>query len=411
MALIKLTARTLSSLTPPAQGRLEVWDEDLPGFGLRVTASGRITATVLYRRAGRLRRATLGTLPPLSLADARELARKALVDAASGNDPAAAKAEDRAAASFADLAKLYLEKHAPQKRSADEDRRIITRELLPKWRACLARDIRRADVIALLDDITGRPAPIMANRTLALVRKLYNFGIQRGLVEANPCALLSPPAAERRRERVLSEEEIRALWIRLDAEHLPRPVAALRLGLLTAQRPGEITRMRWQDVAEERSGWWWTIPSEFAKNGRAHRVPLSAQAKAILDALPRDNGWVLPGRFEGTHLIETSLARYTADLRQRLGMEHFTPHDLRRTAASHMTGQGVSRLVVKKLLNHVDNDVTAIYDRHGYDSEKRAALDAWGRHVAEIVTGGESRLTPPEATPPQPRMAAGALPR
>ena len=360
---------------------------------------------MLYRRAGRLRRATIGTLPPLSLADARELARKALVDAASGNDPAATKAQDRSAASFPDLAELYLEKHAPKKRSAGEDRRILVRELLPKWRACLARDIRRADVIALLDDIAARPAPIMANRTLALVRKLYNFGIQRGLVEANPCALLSPPAAERRRERVLSEAEIRALWIALEAERLPRPVAAMRLGLLTAQRPGEITRMRWQDVSEERSGWWWTIPPEFAKNGRAHRVPLSPQAKAVLDALPRDGGgWVLPGRFDGTHLIETSLARYVADLRQRLGMEHFTPHDLRRTAASHMTGLGVSRLVVKKLLNHVDSDVTAIYDRHGYDAEKRAALDAWGGHVAEIVAGGRS------LTEVEPQLAAASSP-
>ena len=386
MTQLKLTARTLASIEPPAEGRTELWDQDLPGFGLRIAASGRVTATVMYRRAGRLRRATLGTLPPLSLADARELARKALLDAATGNDPAAAKVEQRAAPTFRELATLYLDKHAPQKRSAREDRRIIERELLPRWRAVLARDIRRADVIALLDGIASRPAPIMANRTLALVRKLFNFGIQRALVEANPCTLLSPPGTERRRERVLSEDEIRGLWRALDAESSPRLVAALRLGLLTVQRPGEITRLRWQDVSEERSGWWWTIPSEFAKNGRAHRVPLSPQAVGVIASLDRGaSPWILSGRRNDAPMLETSVARYVADLRERLAVEHFTPHDLRRTGASHMTGLGIGRLVVKKILNHVDSDVTAIYDRHSYDAEKRAALDAWGQHVAEVV--------------------------
>ncbi len=391
MTLLKLTARTLASIKPPAEGRAEIWDEDLPGFGLRMAASGRVTATVMYRRAGRLRRATLGTLPPLSLADARELARKALLDAATGSDPAAAKVEQRAAPTFRELAVLYLDKHAPQKRSAREDRRIIERELLPHWRAALARDIRRADVIALLDGIASRPAPIMANRTLALVRKLFNFGIQRALVEANPCTLLSPPGTERRRERVLSEEEIRSLWRALDKEPSARLVAALRLGLLTVQRPGEITRLRWQDVAEERSGWWWTIPPEFAKNGRAHRVPLSSQAVGVLASLERAGGsWVFCGRNDGP-MLETSVARYVADLRVRLAAQHFTPHDLRRTGASHMTGLGIGRLVVKKILNHVDSDVTAIYDRHSYDAEKRAALDVWGHHVDEIVSQASSR--------------------
>lgn len=393
MVLVKLTARKLASLPAPASGRLEVWDEDLPGFGVRISATGHITATVMYRRAGRLRRATLGTLPPLSLADARDLARKALAGAAVGNDPAAAKAEERSAPTFGELAALYMEKHAPRKRSAGEDRRIIERELLPGWRTSLAREIRRGDVIALLDGIAARPAPIMANRTLALVRKLYNFGIQRGLVEMNPCAQLAPPGPEHRRERVLTEEEIRKLWTALDSETSPRLVAAIRLGLLTAQRPGEITQMRWQDVAEELGGWWWTLPAAFAKNRRAHRVPVSPQAKAVLDTLARDTSpWVLAGRRTGAHLVETSIARYVAELRERLRMEHFTLHDLRRTAASHMAGLGIYRLIVKKVLNHTDSDVTGIYDRHSYDAEKRTALEAWGRRVAEIVGGNAARV-------------------
>jgi integrase len=188
---------------------------------------------------------------------------------------------------------------------------------------------------------------------------------------------------------VLSADEIRGLWHGLEAE--PAQLAsAVRLMLLTGQRRGEVLAMRWEHVNEDAGAWWWTIPAERAKNGLSHRVPLSPQAVTLVEGLrpsSADQPWVFAGRKHGQHV--TNVERAIDRARARQGLTHFTPHDLRRTAASLMTSLGIPRLTVKKILNHADRDVTAIYDRHSYDSEKRVALEAWGRRVAEIVGRAE----------------------
>ena len=133
---------------------------------------------------------------------------------------------------------------------------------------------------------------------------------------------------------------------------------------------------------------WSTIPAEFAKNRLAHRVPLSPQTIAVLNTL-RTNAtepWVFPGRNHGVNKPLSNIERTLRRARARSKVGNCTPHDFRRTAASLMTGMGVSRLTVKKLLNHVDSEITAVYDRHSYDPEKRLALEAWGRRVEEIVS-------------------------
>src|SRR6266404_3065327 len=174
-----------------------------------------------------------------------------------------------------------MERHAKvhkRERSWREDQRMIDRELLPRWRHRKANDIKRRDVQELLDDTVTRGSPIQANHTFALVRKMFNFALQREIVEINPCMGMGRPTRPRQRDRVLTYEEIRALWQALDAQ--PRDVAdALRLELLTAQRGGEILSMRWEDP--DLGSGWWTIPAIYAKNGRSHRVPLSPQVLAI----------------------------------------------------------------------------------------------------------------------------------
>jgi len=193
---------------------------------------------------------------------------------------------------------------------------------------------------------------------------------------------LSKPGVETQRDRVLSEDEIRAVWSACDAE--PGIIAdAFRLMLVTAQRRGEVLSMRWQDVDRA----WWTIPAEIAKNGRSHRVPLSPQALAILERRRESaNGlWVFPSPTT-EHAIENP-QKAAERLRERSNVPDLRLHDFRRTAASLMTGMGTSRLTVKKILNHAERDVTAIYDRHSYDPEKRSALEAWGRRLGAIVSG------------------------
>jgi integrase len=386
MPRIKVTDRTVQGLMPNPSRQVDYFDERLPGFGLRVSPAGRKSWIVLYRFHGRLRRVTLGPYPYVSLADARAKAKTVMSQVVQGSDPAALKAAERRAETFAELAAEYLERHAkPRKRTWREDERILSRELLPHWGKMKAKEIARRDVRLLIDNLLERGVTVHANRIFALARKVFNFGLQRDIVDANPCHGLPQPAPEHRRDRVLSESEIGVLWKEFEAERT-LVAASYKLRLLTAQRGGEILGMRWDHI-DFASGWW-TIPTEIAKNGMAHRVPLSRQVRAILaeiKLLGLSSTWVFPNRTRSGPMDTTQKA--AERIRARTGID-FRQHDLRRTAASHMTGMGISRLVVGKILNHVEPGVTAVYDRHSYDREKREALEAWAERLGEIVEGG-----------------------
>jgi integrase len=290
-----------------------------------------------------------------------------------------------------EVVREYLSRHArPKKRSWREDARMLHRDVLPAWARRRARDVTARDVRQLLDAIVDRGAPIQANRTLAVVRRMFNWAAapDRAMVPqgSNPCRGLERPAPERQRERVLSADELRALWQALDGETLE--IASLfRLYMLTAQREAEVRTLRWADV--DLAARWWTIPAARAKNGRAHRVPLSPEAVEILHtqlALRTASAWIFPS--ERTRGCRGRPYKAMHRLRRRSAISDFTPHDLRRTAASHMTSLGVPRLVVMKLLNHTERGVTAAYDRYGYDREKVEAVILWAQRLGEIVEGG-----------------------
>jgi integrase len=384
-----LTDRSIRALAVPSSGQVDYFDTKLPGFGLRVTARGVRSWVVLYRHHGRKRRLTLGTVPLLSLADARAKARDVLASVVKGEDPATEKRASREAATFADLASEYIEKHAkPKKRSWKEDERIL-RVYVPKsWLVAPASTITRRDVRDLVETL-AKTAPIMANRVLACLRKVFNFGIKRELVIVNPCFQIERPSPERQRDRVLSADELRAVWKALDAEDADT-AALFRLYLLTAQRGGELRTMERSELDLEAG--WWTIPAEKAKNGLAHRVPLSAPAVAILrDLKERANGspWLFPSTSRSGY--RETVRKVMDRLRERSQVE-FVPHDLRRTVATFLTSElKVPRLIVSKLLNHVEPGITKVYDRASYDTEKRQALDAWGRRLESIVTGSPRR--------------------
>jgi integrase len=318
-----------------------------------------------------------------------------------GLEPATRRLTERAAETFAELAADYIERHAKrQKRSWRKDQLILEKDALPRFGKRKAKDITRRDIIAMLDEVVARGAPIQANRTLEIVRKLFNWAMARDILAATPCYRVQKPSGEHRSDRVLTEGEIRAVWGALSAE-VPLAAATFKLRLMTAQRGAEVLAMRWDQI----SGGWWTIPSEIAKNGLAHRVPLSAHALALLDEIrPLGEGseWVFPGAGHSGHRVAIHKAK--ARICRRSGIS-FVPHDLRRTAASHMTGMGIGRLVVSKLLNHVESGVTSVYDRHGYDAEKRTALDAWGARLEEIIgarapSSNVVRLPTTESAPP-----------
>ncbi len=219
MPTIKFTDKAISALKPPETGRDEYRDVSLPGFWLRVSERGRKTWGVTYRLNDRQRRLTIGTYPALSLADARDQARKAVREVGIGNDPAEEKQQLRKGATFKLMAEQYMREHAiPNKKSWKGDRGALDRDLLPAFGGRKASDIKRGEVFAMLQSIKDRGAPISANRTLEIIRKIYNWALAREIVEVNPSAGIQKISKEHPRERVLSSNEIGDLWTALDRE-------------------------------------------------------------------------------------------------------------------------------------------------------------------------------------------------
>lgn len=402
---MKFTDRYVASLKPKAS-RYEKWEGG--GFGIRVTPRGVKTWVWMFRAAGtsKLRRMTLGTYPKMGLADARVALSNAQKALAMGGDPGEAQVAknrtEREAETVQELSELYLEKWARRnKKSAAGDERLLNKDVLPFWGRRKARDIKPRDVIELVDRIAERGAPIMANRALALLKTMFRWAQKREILSANPCALVARPAKEHPRNRVLRENEIRLLWTGLDNAPMSNTTRlALKFQLVTAQRKGEVAGAEWSEI----DGDVWTIPPEKTKNALPHRVPLSSLALKLLELI-RENAtvrvtdrttgkttemlsrWLLPSPRGGTHVTERSISHALKRSLPALGLTDVTPHDLRRTAASHMTSVGIVRLTVAKILNHAESSVTAVYDRHSYDTEKRQALETWGERLREIVSG------------------------
>ena len=383
---MKLTKRSIDvfKYQGDGQSRDVRWDDAMRGFGVRIYPSGQKAFVLSYRADGRKRLLTLGTYGrDFTLDQARDEARKKIGKVLDGDDPVGERRNG--GDSFSELAKVYLERHArPNKKSADADERAINKELLPTWGNRKATDIKRRDVIELLDSIKDRGSPVMANRILALARKIFNFGIGRDIVDMNPCAQVLKPFKEQPRQRVLNDDELCTLWnVFDDLGPLVGPMFKLRT--LTLQRGTEIASMRWEDI----EGDWWTIPGHVAKNGLSHRVPLSPQAITILEEIKQyrdSSGWVFPSPSRpGAHISNIKKAALRANAMS--GIKDCRPHDLRRSGASKLTGLGIPRLVVSKILNHVETGVTAVYDRHSYDPEKRHALELWGQYVESLAAG------------------------
>ena len=385
MPTMNLTDRLIKSIKPSSK-RVEYVDTKVPGLALRITPNGMKTWAVRYRHRGRQRRLTLGSLDVITLAKARERVRDLLHQASKGADPATEKQAGRKAETVGELADLYIEKWArPRKRSWKADRNLLDRKILPRWRHRAIVDITRHDVRDLVDGVAEAGAPVVGNRVASLLSKMFAFALDRDLVKVSPATRIPRPGREHARDRVLSDDELRALWGAWD--QLSAPMSAFfRLRLLTAQRGGEVASMRWQDV-DLQTGWW-TIPAASSKNRLTHRVPLNDSAAAIIASLlvkaSKDQVFVL-GAFQRTKGAGARGHRQQAEAVAKFPVDDFRGHDLRRTAASMMASGGIPRLTISKILNHVERGITAIYDRHSYDPEKQAALAWWDTKLASIL--------------------------
>lgn len=291
---------------------------------------------------------------------------------------------------FADLSLRYLRDAWRRRRehSVREDERKLRVEVLPGWAARRVAEIRRADVLRLVEDSRERGG-VCSNRTLALVRAVFQYAVDREELDANP-ALRIPRRylyAEQPRERVLTRDELRAVLAVVD-ELGAVGGRAFRMILATAQRPGEVLRMRWDEIGHDAGGPYWQLADDVAKTGRGHRVPLSRSALAVLDALrplTSPTPWVFASPSPRSDGPMRWLWHPAERLRRTSGVPDFTPHDLRRTAATLMGERGVRPDVIERVLNHTPAKIARTYNRAAYDAEKRQALTILGDLIASIA--------------------------
>ncbi len=284
---------------------------------------------------------------------------------------------------MAPILRIYCAEHNRES-TARETERLLRVRFIPVWSERDIRSIGRDEVARVLDAIVQRGNPSAANHALAAVRKFFNWCIERGIVETSPCNNISRPGAVVARERVLDDAELAAVWSVTATLGYPYGTI-VQLLILTAQRRGEVTGMRWSELDLAKA--LWTMPGARTKNKRRHVVPLSPLSICILDALPRlHDDLVFPARGrETTNFSGFSKLKRQIDV--ATGVDDWTLHDLRRTAATGMAGLGVAPHVVERLLNHVSGTfggVAGIYNRFEYLDPMRSAAEAWSHHVQAL---------------------------
>jgi integrase len=356
------------------------WDTEQPGLALRVAPNHRSYVTV-YSFHARPRWYTIGDAKAIDLSQARKVARKVMNAVADGRDPAAERKAERMAGTFEELAQRYVDQWASRRnKSWQQARTLVTRYCLPRWAKLKPADITRADVRALLATI---PAPILANQVLASASAIFSWAIRQEIVSANPCRLIDRNAT-RSRERVLSDRELPLFWQAFDKAG--QAGAALKMILLCGQRPGEVSNMRREHVEAN----WWTMPGEpieavgwpGTKNGQSHRVWIPAPAQ---DLVGNGASGVVFANASGKPV--TNLDMVMRDICATLKAERATPHDLRRTFCSKVTGLGFGRDAMNRVTNHRDGGIASVYDRHGYAEENKRVMDTVAAHILGVAEG------------------------
>ena len=294
-------------------------------------------------------------------------------------------------------------------RTGADVKRAVEAHVVPQWGRRPLTDIRRADVNELVRELR-KSAPIRANRVLAYLKTFFVWAVDQELIEASPAAAIKRPSKEVKRDRVLTDAEIRATWEACgDLSAFGR---AFRFMLVTGQRRSEVGEMTWGEIDMARRAW--TLSRDRTKADRAHEIPLSDLALSIIDECPKIGDFVFStGRsapmragatagarpISGWSKAKAALDRLTPRKAQAYAVERgeeaptqfaeWHLHDLRRTCATNLARLGVDRVVIGKILNHAEQEVTAVHDRHRYDAEKRRALDVWGERLTAIVDGAD----------------------
>lgn len=423
-----LTAKSIET-AKPGPSRREIPDGALPGFYLVLQPSGAKSWALRYRFGGKPKKLTIGpallkregdeiegTLPfgqAMTLPEARAAARGALQSIAEGVDPGATKktaqasrkaVEDAGRDTVEKLSERFITRYCkPRNRSWQETERQFKTEINPVWGKRRAQDITKRDVLDLLDSIIDRGSPVTANRVFATVRRFFGWLIERDVVSSSPCVGIKKPTPEKSRERILTDDELRVFW--KATEGFGPPFEPMwRLLLLTGQRRNEIAGMQRAeiDLGDEPA---WIIPRDRTKNAVEHLVPLAPAVVDVIKSLPTigDKGLLFTttgetpvsgfsrskGRLDTAILaIRKQEAKDAGEDPEKVTVEPWTLHDLRRTMASGMARLNINLATIEKCLNHSSGSfsgIVSVYQRHDFKDEKRRAFAAWADLVMTIT--------------------------
>jgi integrase len=393
MPRIKLTKSTIDALPTP-QSDTVYWDAGCPGFGVKVTPKGRKVFVVLYRTGGagsKLRKYTIGPYGRVTLHQARVAAQKVFAARLEGRDLAAEKREARRRVvvdRVDDLLETYIAQRLSQNRAWGEIAKLLRREMGRPWAGRSIHEISKRDVVDVVDAVEQRGAPFAANKTLKSIKTFLRWCVGRAVLDHSPADGVPLPTKQVARDRVLDDKELASII--LAARRIGDPYSGIiELLALTGQRRKEVARLAWEELdLVQRT---WVLPKMRTKNAKEHLVHLSNEAVTVLDRMERRGPFVF-SIFGNKPYSAFSRAKPTLD--KLSGVTDWRLHDLRRTCVSGMARLGVAPHVADKILNHQTgtiSGVAAVYQRHEFLAERRAALERWGNHVCAVVEAERRR--------------------
>ena len=394
---MNLTAKSVAALKLDGKTDVIFFDDDMPGFGyrLRLGGGGKVLRwwVVQYRRGGATRRFLLGSAAVLGAEAARAAAKKVLAKVALGEDPQADKhaRRDKDRLSFRSVIDEYLALKAREVRpkTLREITRYLTGPAFKPLHGMPVDKVSRKDVASRLIAIIREHGPIVAAKARAALSTLFMWAMQTGLIEHNPVIGTIQPKEGKPRERVLSDDELAAIWRACKDDDYGRIV---RLLILLGARRQEIGGLLWSELDLDNGRW--LLSAQRSKNGRAHTLPLVPMALDLVKDVPR-----LASR---DHLFGarsndgfTGWDDQKDALDERSGVIGWTLHDIRRSVATKLADIGVRPHIIEQILNHQSGHKAGpagIYNRSSYEREVRAALALWSDYVRSITEGGERKV-------------------
>jgi integrase len=376
-----------------------VWDTYQRGLALSLQPTGHKSWKCIYSFHGRPRWYHIGAVGAVGLKAARKLASRVMFQVAEGKDPCADRKAERNRGTFEELATRYIEEYAKRKnKSWKQADALVRKNLLPRWAKLQAADISRADVKAAMGRIE---APITANQVLAAASAIFTWAIREEVdqIKVNPCRLVERNNTNQR-ERVLSDSEIPKFWIAFDCAGLVDS-AALKMILLTGQRPGEVRHMRREHIVDG----WWEMPGKpvpaldwpGTKNGISHRVWLPAPAQVLLAEMPETalvfagpRGGAIKGLDAAMRAVCANVETEIRKTQPDFSLEPVKPHDLRRTHGTTITRLKFGTDAMNRIENHKEGGIASVYDQYGYAEDNKKIMEVVAAHIMSLVEGRPS---------------------